>query len=114
MIKFGNYYYIQENDIVAIELGKNVDSKDYPFRLVVRTRNDYRYTLSYRTEDAASHAAADMARQVECATRDRDMEQIFNKLWMMKSDLSKLDKRQLKIWRQLKELLGLKDKEETP
>lgn len=114
MIKFGGYYYIQENDIVAIELGKNVDNRDYPFWLVVRTRNDHRYTLGYRTKDEAAHAAADLARQVECATRDRDMEHLFNKLWMMKSDLSKLDKRQLKIWRQLKELLGLKDKEDTP
>lgn len=114
MIDFAQRYYIQESDIVAIERGYDPNRGAYPFTLSVHTRNGLNYDLGYKLQDARDKAAADMVRKVECATRDRDMEQIYNKLWLMQSDLSKLDKRQLKIWRQLKELLGLKDKEDTP
>ena len=113
MIDFAQRYYIQESDIVAIEMRYDNNLAPYPFTLSVRTRTGLGYEVRYETKEDRDKVAADMARKVEYATRDQDMEQIFNKLWLMQSDLSRLDKRQLRIWKQLKELLGLKE-EDTP
>lgn len=113
MIKFDNYYYISEDDVVAIEKGKD-GSNTHPFTLSVRTRDGKLYSVNYAYEIDRNRVADDMARQVERETigrRASTLADIYNKLYLIDDCVRRVDKRGLRIWRQLKDLLGVKVEE---
>lgn len=64
----------------------------------------------YRTEDARKAAYTKLARQVEIGKR-QDREDILYRLRLIEACINKTDKRTLRIWKQLQQLLHLESEE---
>ena len=111
MVEFSSYYYINEADVVAIL--KSEEEGTYPFNLKVRTRDGNEYSVNYRCKDQRARAAQKIAEQVDRAARanTRTLESIYNKLYLMEDQTRRADKRTLRIWQQLKALLGVEVQE---
>lgn len=102
MIELGRVYSFSAREIECIE-ALNTNGR---FRLTVHTKSGKSYSLDYATESARNSAQAAAVRQFE---RDvSEMEQkILNRLYLIQNTVERTDKRQLRIWRQLKALLGV-------
>lgn len=112
MIEFSSYYFIQEEDVEAIHKTE-IPGKEYPFMLTVRVRSGREYSVSYQDSRSRDSVAKQIAQQVErnVRNRDRTIEEIFNRLYLMDDRLRRVDKRGLRIWQQLKTLLGVEVEE---
>lgn len=112
MIEFDGYYFVAEEDIEAIIKGSS-GMKSHPYRLTIRCKSGREYVLNYAGEVERDRIAKEFAQQVERSVRDRDrtMEAIFNRLYLMDDRLRRVDNRGLRIWRQLKALLGVELKD---
>lgn len=64
----------------------------------------------YRTEEARKAAYTKLARQVEIGKR-QDREDILYRLRLIEACINKTDKRTLRIWKQLQQLLHLESEE---
>lgn len=112
MIEFSSYYFIQEEDVEAIIKTEN-PNQEYPFVLIIRVRSGRDYSVSYQSKEARDNSARQFARQVKVSVHDgdRNLEAIFNRLYLMDDRLRRVDKRGLRIWQQLKALLGVEVEE---
>ena len=101
MVEIGRVYSLSAREIECFE-ALNTNGR---FRLTVHTKSGKSYSLDYATESARNSAQAAAVRQFE---RDvSEMEQkILNRLYLIQGTVERTDKRQLRIWRQLKALLG--------
>ena len=90
MIEFSSYYFIQEEDVEAIIKTEN-PNQEYPFVLIIRVRSGRDYSVSYQSKEA---------REVKVSVHDgdRNLEAIFNRLYLMDDRLRRVDKRGLRIW----------------
>lgn len=111
MIEFDRHYYINETDVVGIL--KLEEAGEYPFHLKVRTRDGKEYGVCYQGKAERDREAKKIAQQVERSAYDRDrtLESIYNRLYLMDDRLRRVDKRGLRIWQQLKALLGVEVQE---
>lgn len=107
MVEIGRIYSFSAREIECIE-ASNTGGR---FRLTVHTKSGKSYSVDYSTEAARNLAQAAAVRQHE---RDvTEMEQkILNRLYLIQGTVERTDKRQLRIWRQLKALLGTEVEEE--
>ena len=64
----------------------------------------------YRTEEARKAAYTKLARQVEIGKR-QDREDILYRLRLIEACINKTDKRTLRIWKQLQQLLHMESEE---
>ena len=64
----------------------------------------------YRTEEARKAAYTKLARQVEIGKR-QDREDILYRLRLIEACINKTDKRTLRIWKQLQQLLHLESED---
>lgn len=112
MIEFDRYHFIAEEDVEAISKGYS-GVEDHPYRLTIRCKSGREYIVNYADEGTRYRVAKQFAQQVERSIRDRDrtMEAINNRLYLMDDRLRRIDKRGLRIWQQLKALLGVEVKE---
>lgn len=87
--------------------------ESHPYRLTIRCKSGREYSVNYADETSRDRIAKQFAQQVERSVRDRDrtMEAIFNRLYLMDDRLRRVDKRGLRIWQQLKALLGVEVEE---
>lgn len=112
VIEFSSHYFIQEEDVEAI-LKMEEPNKDFPYVLTIRVRSGREYSVSYQRKVNRDSFARQFAQQVERSVRDRDrtIEAINNRLYLMDDRLRRVDKRGLRIWQQLKALLGVEVEE---
>lgn len=112
MIKLGSYYYINEGDVVAVEMAINGSEKT-PYSVRVRLRDGATYGICYADERGRDKMAQKIAEQVERAAGGSEwtLEAIHNKLYLIQDQTSRMDKRQMRIWQQLKALLGVRVEE---
>lgn len=108
MICYNGQYFAAEQ-IDMIECCDSGNS-DYPFSLAVVLRNGKRYSVMYSKKGDRDAAAQKTARMVEAELRGT-MERVLSELRLLNLSMKTLDKRQLRIWRQLKKLLALQDEE---
>lgn len=108
MVEIGRVYSLSAREIECIE-ALNTNGR---FRLTVHTKSGKSYSVDYSTEAARNSAQAVAVRQYE---RDvTEMEQkILNRLYLIQGTVERTDKRQLRIWRQLKVLVGIKPEDDT-
>lgn len=109
MIEFnGNYFYDTEvESIQRYESGV----QNYPYGLRVYFKSGRTIGVNYPSKlmrDAESYRLNALCRQES----DAIMERIANRLFLVEGAVKRIDKRQLRIWRQLKALLDLKDDED--
>ena len=106
MVVWSEYYRFSAEEVESVETSEgNIGS--HPFKLTVNFKSGRRLSVNY--PDMASRKAAfvDISRQIDSEKR-RDYEKILNALYILKDSVNRIDKRQLRIWKQLNELLGVK------
>ena len=105
MINFDNYYRIAEEEIELIE-AMNQQSIDYPYVLTVQLKSGKRCSISYKDSKSRDSVRDNIVKQVETEKRAY-AEKIVNRLNIIDHAINRIEKRQLRIWRQLKALLGV-------
>lgn len=107
MVVWSDYYRFSAEEVEAIGTTDNTGGS-HPFVLVVYLKSGNKFSVSYTDKKLRQAAMTDLCRQIDGEKR-RDVEKIHNRLFLLEDSVNRIDKRQLRIWRQLKELLGLKD-----
>lgn len=107
MVQFESYYFFAADQVecVSAESGNN----SHPYALVVYLKSGRKLSVNYKTQNELDRAKQIMVSRIESDLR-RDREQVFNRLYLIDDAVKRIDKRQLRVWRQLKALLHL-DKE---
>lgn len=111
MIVLSKYYRFPGEEVSCVEASSNDNNTKFPYRLTVHLKSGKSYSVSYTDENSRDKEMDSIVRQVEIARR-RDYEQLYYQVYLLRDTLSRVDKRQLKIWRQLRDLLGVKPMEE--
>lgn len=107
MLEFNGQYFASDQ-VDMIECSVNGGNKDYPFALSVCLRSGRKYTVIYQDEKARARAAERLARCIDNEKKDT-LEKVFWKLRELEYGVNRVDKRQLRIWRQLKKLLSISE-----
>lgn len=106
MIEFDRFYFIPEEDVEAIIMEVS-EVKTHPYKLIIRVKSGRDYVVNYKEKEIRDLDAKQFAKQVELSShgKERTLEAIFNRLYLMDDRLRRVDKRGLRIWQQLKALL---------
>lgn len=104
MVNLSNLYFFSAKEIECIE-PYSVKVNDR-YRLTVYTKSGKSYSASYANVKERDSAKTDLIRQIERATTEHE-QKVLNRLYLIQNTAERMDKRQLKIWRQLKDLLGI-------
>ena len=102
MIDFEGYYLVSAEQIEYINTDEGADW----YNLNVHLLAGRVLTVRYRTKMARDEGRKKLHRQIE-SERRQDAENIQNRLYLIEQAVKGVDKRQYKIWRQLKILLKL-------
>lgn len=101
-----NGNYITASDISYVTVGTG-GTMDYPYNLTVHLKSGNKVGVNYRDEVSRNRDRAKLVNQIDSELR-RDSEQIQYQLNLIRDTARRIDKRQLRIWQQLKALLNLK------
>lgn len=105
MISLGSYYNFSAKDVEFVSCEKsNLDG--FPFSLAVYLKSGKKISVSYADSKDRDNEKNRIVRQIENERR-ADFDRIHNSLLLLKYAVERIDRRQLKIWRQLKALLGV-------
>lgn len=111
MISLGNYYHLSAEEISCVEASSNSSNEQFPYKLVVHLKDGKSFGVNYTDKKTRDKEGDNIVRQINYARRN-DYEKLYNQVYLLRDALSRMDKRQLKIWRQLRDLLGVKPVEE--
>ena len=105
MVVWSEYYRFSAEEVESIETSEgNIGS--HPFKLTVNFKSGRSLSINYADMASRKSALVDISRQIDSEKR-RDYEKIHNALYILKDAVNRIDRRQLRIWRQLKDLLGV-------
>ena len=110
MIDFEGFYSVDAEQVEYI--GTRNKTGEAPYGLYLHLRSGKELEVWYRVEAGRKEAYSRIVRQV-IAERMRQSEEIQRHLRTIERCTDRMDRRQLKIWRQLKALLGVATEEET-
>lgn len=102
MIDFEGYYLVPPDQVAYIETRRG--GGDAQYGLFLGLSGGKELGVWYRTEDARKAAYTKLARQVEIGKRQ-------DSLRLIDACINKTDKRTLRIWKQLQQLLHLESEE---
>lgn len=115
MIDFEGYYLVPPDQVAYIETRRG--GGDAQYGLFLGLSGGKELGVWYRTEEARKAAYTKLARQVEIGKRQveigkrQDREDILYRLRLIEACINKTDKRPLRIWKQLQQLLHLESEE---
>lgn len=110
MIAWGKYFHFNAEDVEYIEaIGST--SGEYPYRLTVHLKRGNAPSVYYKDSKSRDTARNELVRLVD-RVRHEDTEKILNQLTLLKYSNERIERRQIRIWRQLKALLGLSMEDE--
>ena len=109
MIDFEGYYLVPPDQVAYIETRRG--GGDAQYGLFLGLSGGKELGVWYRTEEARKAAYTKLARQVEIGKR-QDREDILYRLRLIEACINKTDKRTLRIWKQLQQLLHLETEQE--
>lgn len=114
MIIWNEYYRFAAKEVEAIGTSERTSST-HPYVLTVYLKSGNKFAVSYADEVSRRNEASNLSRQIDMELK-RDSETIIKTLFLLLDTTKRIDKRQLRIWKQLKDLLGLKmeDSENEP
>lgn len=110
MVAWSEHYRFPAESVEAIGTSDGT-SGTHPFMLTVYLKSGKTLSVSYADKQSRKVAMLDLSRQIDSEKR-RDAEKIHNSLYILRDSVNRIDKRQLRIWRQLKSLLGVKVEDE--
>ena len=102
MIEF-NGNYIAEEEVSYIEAAGSTNPQ-YPYKLTVWLKNGNALSVVYRDKGARDQQCWRLASLIE-RERNAHNEKVENRLYLIEDAARRMDKRQLKIWKMLNELL---------
>lgn len=105
MIAWSKYFHFNAEDVEYIEAIDST-SGEYPYRLTVHLKSGNAPSVSYQDSKSRDTARNEMVRLID-QVRHEDTEKILNQLTLLNYSIRTIDRRQLRIWRQLKVLLGV-------
>lgn len=108
MIDFEGYYLFPADQVEWVDSGIDM-AKDHPYSLVVYLKSGKSFTVRYIDKAVRDRARGFLRNQIDRELRHEN-KQILNKLYLLHDIVQRIDKRQLRIWRQLKQLLNLPQK----
>lgn len=109
MICFGSHYHFFGEDVEYISL-TNVGG-EYPYKLMVFLRSGRCFSVSYKIPKDAEKERDRLVHGVDTA-RNAQSQRVLNKLQLLDYSIRTIDRRQLRVLRQLKALLGVTVDEE--
>lgn len=110
MINWSDHYRFSAEEVEAIGTSTG-ETVTHPFVLTVYFKSGRKLSVSYVDMKSRKTAMLDLSRQIEREKRN-DAEKIHHALYLLQDVTNRMDKRQLRIWRQLKALLGVEDQDE--
>lgn len=108
MVEFESYYSFAADQVECVRTSKG-ESKTHPFILTVYLKSGRELTVSYTKQKDRDEAKRILLNRISYELQS-NYEKLYNKLYSLDDAVKRIDKRQLRIWRQLKALLHL-DKE---
>lgn len=109
MISLGTYWHFTVSEIEYVEVS-TVEGK-YPYRLTVHLKSGASPSVNYNDEKNRNDARENLILQIEHERRD-NYEKLYNAVSLLRYDVKTINGRQLRIWRQLRNLLNLKVEED--
>lgn len=109
MVTLNKYYHFSANEIEYMEV--STVPGDFPYRITVHLKSGAQVSVSYKTESNRDSDRYNLVKQIECEQK-RDFERLWNEIYLLKGDVKTLNHRQLRIWRQLRDLLKVKVEED--
>lgn len=110
MIIFSKHYCIAEEEIESIK-SEDVIDKEFPYLLSVFLKSGRVCSVKYKFSEDRDNARNEAVRKIERAKLGYS-EQTLIKLSLLNSAIERIERRQLRIWRQLKALLNISGEEE--
>ena len=109
MVVWSEYYRFSAEEVESLGI---TDSGigSHPFRLTVYFKSGNKLAINYGDMRSRKEAMLDLSRQID-REKMQDTERIHNALYLLQDSTRRIDKRQLRIWKQLKTLLGEKVEE---
>lgn len=111
MIDFEGYYHFAPEQVESIDTETRQGESSYPYTLAVYLKSGRKLAVNYPTKKARDNAREVLCRRVETALR-QDADRFYSRLYLVEDAVKRIDKRQLRIWRQLKALLQLATNED--
>lgn len=112
MIAFSRYYNFSAEDVECVESTDRDSNEDYPYRLTVHTKSGRSFSVNYKNSESRDTDKAEIVRQVDYQKR-QESEKIVSMLYSLKYTVERIDRRELRIWRQLRDLLGIRVEEDS-
>lgn len=109
MIVWSEHYRFSAEEVEAIGTSDS-GYGSHPYMLTVYFKSGNKLSISYADITSRKNAMSDLSRQIDREKR-QDTEKIHNAIYLIRDSLNRIDKRQLRIWKQLKDLLGVKVEE---
>lgn len=106
MIDFEGYYIFPAEEVASIQI--HTTAGEYPYAVTISLKSGQKHQVNYKDNKGRDKAARDLRRQIEMELREVNAD-IRNSLFLLDDKIKRIDKRQLRIWQQLKKLLGIKD-----
>lgn len=108
MIEFDEYYDIAADEIMVIEKRDNNNNEAFPYTLSVALKNGKILSVNYKDKRVRDFKKRKLLDQI-AREKSWSYEQIYAKVGLVEDAVARIDKRQLRIWRILSELLHLKE-----
>lgn len=109
MVQLDGYYCFDATEIAYVRK-VTISGVDHPYRLYVGVKGGQEYGVNYATEKMRNDAYTRFVSSIERERRE-PIERLRWELGLIQSTLKTIDKRQMKIWRQLRNLLDVKVEE---
>lgn len=105
MVAWSEHYRFPAESVEAIGTSDGT-SGTHPYMLTIYLNSGRTLSVSYTDKQSRKAAMLDLSHQIDSEKR-RDAEKIHNALFILRDSVNRIDKRQLRIWRQLHSLLGV-------
>lgn len=106
MINWSDCYFFCAEEVEALGKSDNMGCS-HPYTLTVYLKSGKSLSINYANTQSRKADMIDLSRQIDREKR-RDMEKIHKSFYLLRDSVNRVDKRQLRIWRQLRDLLGVK------
>lgn len=109
MVVWSEYYRFSAEEVEALGTSDtNIGS--HPYRLTVYFKSGSNLSVNYANMQSRKADMLALSQQIDREKR-QDVEKIHNALYLLRDATNRIDKRQLRIWKQLQNLLGVKVEE---
>ena len=105
MVDWSGHYRFSAEEVEAIGTSDS-GYGSHPFMLTVYFKSGNKLSISYADIKSRKDAMVNLDRQIDREKRQYT-EKILHVLYLLQDVTNRIDKRQVRIWRQLKALLGV-------